>query len=329
MGHLIYQSFTPLNGKPPIQPLIPIEEYGGDIESIDDLYADMVLASSESFRTYADWIDCDYELDHGQPTFIKDHYSHSSSVMFEWVKIIYDPKYDKYDKIAVFDVDVIANTTEDIFEQSDAEVYGVAESEWKNRDDDKIYLPFGCPWDLDPDVLSGYQNKYKKHNMVMKPASTGEHGCTQDSGRFHFQGGMIVMTKEARHKARKLFVPWYEWFYDEDPMPTRVSSINYDDTWISANVTVNDFEYESLDQSWMNSPCQFQLKHMRHEASKIKFNHYVGSGEKRMMLTHCHQGWYPMVRRFTGTNKQLEIVENWGQKEIVYSNKKATPENML
>lgn len=309
MGDLIYQSFTPLNGKSPIQPTAKLHQYGSDLKSVDDLYHDMLLVSSESMRRYSEIIGCDYELSIQSMT----EYD-TRAVMFSWTEILFDEKYDKYDRIAVFDVDVVANTVEDIFEQSDKEFYGVLESEWLNDHKEyQMYMPFGCPWDGwdRQHVYETYKDKYELHGMEMKHLDTGTFGATRPSQRLHFQGGMGVWSREARIKARRKFSSWREWFYI-NPMPQRLLSPFYDDAWLSANLQHHEFDMETLDFTWLNCPLQYREDLVYKKMQDFKFNHFVGYPfNKRLMLIFAMESRFPLVKDYQNSSERRVPYRKW------------------
>jgi len=100
-------------------------ELGGRKRS--DVYREMADISRRSFEIYAKKLDCDYLFSEEQ-VLTKGH-DNPVSYLFECLRVIYDESFDKYDKVLFLDTDIVCNTSENIFDQSEAEVFGVYESD--------------------------------------------------------------------------------------------------------------------------------------------------------------------------------------------------------
>ena len=322
MRNLIYQCFLKLENQ--VQPHLSPERYGGNVSSVQDLYDDIALVSSESFRKYAEHIGCEYELD-TERTFTNGYGRHGASAIYEWIKIIYDKKYDEYDTIAVFDLDVVPNTRENIFKASYCEYYGVSESDWLTE---PRAITFASPWDKSDHFLKLYQDKYERHGSSVYPIKKFERGSKVDSRRLHFQGGMNVFTREGRIKARKQFSPWYEWLFEGSPDidPTkRVDPIHYDDVYISSNVIDSDIDWEIIDHKWLDAPMNF---HDPVTAWKdIKFGHFCGGYDKRCMLSFAHDGLIPYCTEYKNHPDRKIPYMDWTKRSVTVYMKKEEPES--
>ena len=317
--NLIYQSFVKLDN--PIQPHLNTTNYGSPhISSINDLYDDVVLVTKESFQKYADLIGCEYQLD-TERTFTKGYGQHGISTIYEWLKIIYDEKYDKYDTIAVFDLDVVPNTRENIFKASYCEYYGVSESDWLTE---PRAITFASPWDKSDHFLKLYQDKYERHGSSVYPIKKFERGSKVDSRRLHFQGGMNVFTREGRIKAREQFSPWYEWLFEGSPDidPTkRVDPIHYDDVYISSNVIDSDIDWEIIDHKWLDAPMNFHKPDIA--VKDIKFPHFCGGFDKRCMLSLAHEGRLLYCSEYKNHPDRKIPYMDWRSRTIVQKRKRA------
>jgi hypothetical protein len=296
--NLVYQRFVDKSRTSKVQPEASSSEYGPDVESVNDLYHDMILVSTESFRNYAKSIGAEYEFDDNPESMTIGGHRHSASVYFEWLEIIYDPEYDKYDKIAVFDLDIVANTKENIFEASDADVYGVNESDYRMRHNEC------APWDEDERVSNLYRDKIERSGFKMIGSVAGIRGACTTSKYMHLQGGMMVFSREGRIRAREEFSDWKDWLYEDgvcnnDPQQ-RVNCLYYDDAYVSVNVTNLGFNYETISPLWMDNPLHIApwVNPPSSDCYGIKFPHFRGFLEKRWMLQWALQQEFALVTKY-------------------------------
>mgnify|MGYP000890022863 FL=1 len=296
--NLIYQRFVDKSRTSKVQPESSSSEYGPDVQSVNDLYHDMILVSTESFRNYAKIIGAEYEFDNSPESMTIGGHRHSASVYFEWLEIIYDPEYDKYDKIAVFDLDVVANTKENIFEASDADVYGVNEADYRVRH------PQCAPWDADERVCNIYRDKMERSGFKMIGSVAGQRGAYTTSKYMHMQGGMMVFSREGRIRAREEFSDWMDWLYEDNERNTdphqRVNCLYYDDAYVSVNVTNLGFNYETISPLWLDNPLYVQpwVNPPSSDCYEIKFPHFNGIREKRWMLQWALQQEFNLVTNY-------------------------------
>lgn len=254
-----------------------------------DLYKEMATISRESFEIYAEEIGCDYMYS-DERVFTEGH-SCTTSVMYECLRVIYDPYFDQFDKVLFADTDIVVNTKENIFEVSDAEVYGVLESDI--RTDKKGGYN---TWDYKEETYKKYEEKFKMHDCPIVPSFGIGHSF--DSKITILNTGVVVWTKEARLKARKLFDDWKPWAYPkmlgEDAKVHPIFILN-DQPFISAQLMKHDFDLESIDQKWNDTPTHYKDPQKMIDEGKCYFLHYTGGDQKAIMIDLFHQGKFPQL----------------------------------
>lgn len=261
----------------------------GDIDGRkrSNLYLEMADISRQSFEIYAEEIGCEY-LYSDERVITKGH-GCSTSTLFECLRVIYDPYFDQFDKVLFADTDIVVNTKENIFEVSDAEVYGVLESD--------IITEHGGGyngWDRDSNLLRDYIEKFEMHDCpIIPPFGIGR----QESKITILNTGVVVWTKEARLRARKLFDSWESWLYPKSVNPDNkvhhMSIIN-DQPFISSQLMKYDFDIESIDQSWNDTPPHYKEPQKWIDEGKSKFLHYTGGKYKKEMVNLYHEGKFPI-----------------------------------
>lgn len=253
------------------------------------VYKEVAAISRESFEMYAEEIGCEYMYSDERVTSVGYEYD-SNSALFECLRVIYDPYFDQFDKVLYADTDIVVNTKENIFEVSDAEVYGVLESDIKTECEGGYNS-----WDFRDSAYSDYKEKFQMHNCPIIP-SFGI-GYNYDSKIVIFNTGVVVWTKEARLKARKLFDSWQEWMdpkiIDPDAKIHHCSICN-DQPFISAQLMKYDFDVESIDQSWNDTPPHYKNPQQWIDSGKCKFLHYTGGDYKIEMLDLFKKGKFPI-----------------------------------
>ena len=254
-----------------------------------DLYLEMADISRKSFEKYASEIGCDY-LYSDERVFTKDH-TCSTSTLYECLRVIYDPYFDQYDKVLFADTDIVVNTKESIFDISDAEVYGVLESDIRTETSGGYNA-----WDFKESVYQDYVEKFAMHNCPMIPSFGIGHSF--DSKLTIFNTGVVVWTKEARLKARECFDSWEEWldpkrFLDPKSKMHHMSILN-DQPFISAQLMKYDFDVESVDQKWNDTPTHYNDPQHWIDTGKSYFLHYTGGDQKAIMVDLYHKGKFPI-----------------------------------
>jgi hypothetical protein len=257
------------------------------------VYKEMADISRRSFEKYAKEIECEYMFSDTQH-FTKGEFEKSAGcLLYECLRIIYDPAFDKFDKILFADADIVANTKENIFDVSDAEVYGVLESDVLTDDQRGGYNT----WDLNPEHRKWYTDKFNQHNVPIVPHLESD---VRPSRFTILNTGVVVWTKEARLKARELFDDWKPWAFPKAFNPDWIehhTSICNDQPFISGQLTKHKFDFEPISQSWNDTPTHYldpqkwidgKGRHPCH------FLHYTGGDGKADMIKSYHEKRFPI-----------------------------------
>ena len=251
----------------------------GDIKGWkrSDLYNRVAAISKESFEQYAKLIGADHVYS-SERIATKGH-GCSTSMLFECMRVIYDPMFDQYDNLLFVDTDIVCNTTENIFDvcEAGADVYGVLES-------DIVTASGGGynSWDYKGKTYDDFVAKFKQHGAPVLPTLPP----SRPSKLTIVNTGVVIWTKEARLKARELFDPWEDWCYGK---PEYHMSIMNDQPYISAMLGKYEFDMECLDQTWNDSP---HYKTEQEFFDKAKFCHYTGGDWKVDMVKHWEEKRY-------------------------------------
>jgi len=228
------------------------------------LYLKCARESSLSFRDYADLIDADYYYSEKQ-VFTKGDDS-PAALLFECLRVIYDPMFDQYDKVLFADTDIMVNTKENIFDVcEDGEVFGVLESDIVTSNGGGYNS-----WDYKEKTYQDFVAKFSMHDIPIVPSLPP----SRPSKLTVLNTGIVVWTREARLRAREVFMDWTEWFYAK---PEFHMSVMNDQPYISGQLIKHDFDLntEALDQTWNDSP-HYATEDEFFE--KAKMCHYTGGG---------------------------------------------------
>ncbi len=258
-----------------------------------DLYKEMANISRQSFELYAEEIDCEYMYSDERVTTKDKQEQSNTSLLFECLRVIYDPYFDQFDKVLFADTDIVVNTKENIFEASDAEVYGVLESDIKTETLGGGYNA----WDFRDSIFQDYVEKFTMHDCPLVPSFGIGHSF--DSKITIFNTGVLVWTKEARLKARKLFDDWQPWCCPQEFDPKAKKhhmSIRNDQPFISAQLMKYDFEVESLHQKWNDTPTHYKDPQHWIDTGKCYFLHYTGGDQKAIMVDLYHKNKFPIFQ---------------------------------
>lgn len=238
-----------------------------------ELYQECAFLSSQSFQEYADLIGADYYYSDEQ-VFTKGM-DHPTVLLFECLRVIYDPMFDQYDKVLFADTDIVVNTQDNIFDLcDDGDVFGVLESD--------IVLASGGgynSWDYKKSTYNEFANKFFMHDIPIIPSLPPN----RPSKLTILNTGIVVWTREARLRAREVFMDWKEWFNAE---PKFHMSIMNDQPYISGQLMKHDFDLVTLDQTWNDSP-HYATEDEFFE--KAKMCHYTGGEWKLDMLRHYEE----------------------------------------
>jgi len=237
------------------------------------LYKDVAQVSKNSFERYADKIGADYYYS-DELKFIDT--TDSTALLFECLRVIYDPMFDQYDKVLFADTDIGVNTEENIFDQCEgADVYGVLESDIISGNGGGY-----ASWDSRKRTLLNFVSKFNMHNIPIVPSLPPQN----PSKLTIMNTGVVVWEREARLFARKHFMDWKEWFYAE---PQYHMSIMNDQPYLSGQFLYHDMEIGHLDQKWNDSPHYSSDDEF---FEKANFCHYTGGEWKLDMLKHEKEG---------------------------------------
>jgi len=245
----------------------------GDIEGRkrSQVYRECADISRNSFLQYADHVDADYHYS-DEAVYCKD--DHSTGILFECLRVIYDPMFDQYDKVLFADTDIVVNTDENIFDIcEDGDVFGVLESDIVTADGGGYNS-----WDYKQSTYLDFVNKFQMHGIPVVPSMPP----SRPSKITILNTGVVVWTREARLRARELFMPWKEWFYAK---PEFHMSVMNDQPYISGQLMQHEFDLVTIDQTWNDSPHYATEEEF---FEKAKFCHYTGGGWKILMLDHYH-----------------------------------------
>jgi lipopolysaccharide biosynthesis glycosyltransferase len=252
-----------------------VDQHRGKIKghTRSEVYKDCANISRESFADYADKIDADYYYS-DEAKFIGDvdYTSDSTALLFECLRVIYDPLFDQYDKVLFADTDIVVNTEEDIFDLcDDGDVFGVLESDFVTANGGGYNT-----WDFKQETLLEFTAKMEQHGVPLVPVLPP----SKPSKLTILNTGVVVWTREARLRARELFMPWTEWFFAK---PEYHMSIMNDQPYISGQLMLHDFDLVSLDQTWNDSPHYASEEEF---FEKAKMCHYTGGAWKIDMINH-------------------------------------------
>lgn len=239
-----------------------------------ELYQECAFLSSQSFQEYADLIGADYYYSDEQ-VFTKD-IDDPTALLFECLRVIYDPMFDQYDKVLFADTDIVVNTQDNIFDLcDDGDVFGVLESD--------IITSHGGgynSWDIKGhSVYNDFVNKFTLHDIPIIPSMPP----SRPSKITILNTGIVVWSREARLRAREVFMDWKEWLNAE---PKFHMSIMNDQPYISGQLMKHDFDLVTLDQTWNDSP-HYATEDEFFE--KAKMCHYTGGEWKIDMLRHYEE----------------------------------------
>ena len=241
-----------------------------------EVYKEITDISSRSFQIYAKKLGCDYFFTNDQYV-TKGHTDHLA-YFFEVLRIIYDESFDQYDKVLFLDTDIVCNTEENIFEESDAEVYGVFESD--------IITSSGRgynSWDFKESVFLDFQKKFEAHNCPIVPIFPPN----QPSRLTIMNTGVLVWNREARIRARECFESWEDWAF-RGPQSGGLS-VCCDQPFISAQLMKHDFDIEGIDQKWNDTPTHYDTIQ---EGFKSNFLHYTSGQNKLTLIDHYNKGMF-------------------------------------
>ena len=212
-------------------------------------------AGSKSAKQYAEQCGAEYMLNH-------DRYFKHLDPRLDALKVIYDPQYDKYDKILSVDLDMLFKTTENIFDIPIGDVAMVHElgihvsaGGWMKRimespGHERGIIAYGKK-------LFGADWMFPKSKLY------------PDEKFRYMNGGMQLWSKEGRLKARDLFTS-----VDHYYMHTRYTEQMY----LNLQLSNPTFEVTELDWTW-NSLATRQWPP---EKPQGKIQHFINASKFKM-----------------------------------------------
>ena len=259
---------------------MPVPQYPQGTRS--ELYRITGDLSARSFRDYAKKIGCDHQYSTKQ-VFTKGK-TGSTVLLFECLRVIYDPIYDAYDKVAFIDSDIICNTEENVFDQcGDYEVTGVLESEIVS-DSNGGYNS----WDYSEDVRNELITKLERNGIPIVPTKPPYRPSCVTT----FNTGVMIWSKEGRLKAREKFDDWYAYMADGDKNGDHFW-LNNDQPFISGQLTKHDFKWQSINQTWNDTPTHYRDGKKGYRSN---FLHYTGGGNKVIMMNDYKKGKFKYLK---------------------------------
>lgn len=245
------------------------------------VYREVADISRRSFLEYADIVDADYFYSDEQ-VFTKGD-DNSTALLFECLRVIYDPMFDEYDKVLFADTDIVVNTEENIFDLcEEGDVFGVLESDIVTANGGGYNS-----WDYKESTYNNFKNKLLQHGVPITPALPPN----RPSKILILNTGFVVWSREARLRAREVFMDWREWFYAE---PTYHMSVVNDQPFISGQLMKHDFDLVTLDQTWNDSPHYATEEEF---FEKAKMCHYTGGGWKIDLLRHYKENKFKIFSK--------------------------------
>ncbi len=234
------------------------------------LYKDVADISRTSFEEYAKKIGATH-IYSDERVATKGH-GCSTSLLHECARVWLDPMFDQYDNLLFVDTDIVVNTEENIFDvmESGAEVYGVLESDFVTADGGGYNS-----WDSNEENYMNFCRKFELHDCPIVPVMPPN----RKSKLMIMNTGVVLWTKEARLRARNEFMNWEDWCYTGD---FHMSIMN-DQPYISAQLMKHDFDVETIDTTWNDSPHYATEDEFFENA---RFCHYTGGEWKVDMVRH-------------------------------------------
>ena len=212
-------------------------------------------AGSKSAKQYAEQCGAEYVLDH-------DRYFKHLDPRLDALKVIYDPQYDKYDKILSVDLDMLFKTTENIFDIPIGDVAMVHEL--------GIHISAGG-WMKRIMESPGHERGIIAYGKKLFGADWifPKSKLYPDEKFRYMNGGMQLWSKEGRLKARDLFTS-----VDHYYMHTRYTEQMY----LNLQLSNPTFEVTELDWTW-NSLATRQWPP---EKPQGKIQHFINASKFKM-----------------------------------------------
>lgn len=254
-----------------------LDEQRGPIlgQSRSKIYSECAEISRKSFEIYADKIGADY-LYSDQAVYTKNEHERDTTVcLFECLRLIYDPIFDEYDNVFFADTDIVVNTDENIFDIHEGDVTGILESDIRTASGGGYN-----GWDHKQSTYNDQVRKFQHHGIPITPAMHPN----RPSKIQIMNTGVVVWSKQARLRARKVFDDWKEWYFEG---PQIHMSLMNDQPYLSGQFVKHDFDLNLiLDQTWNDSPHYATEEEF---FEKAKMCHYTGGEWKVDMINHYNE----------------------------------------
>ena len=234
MKNLVYQYY------------IPYEMNDKDMGGVD--LPEWAHAGKRSAQTYAKHCGAEYMLDHTR-------YFEHIDPRLDSIKIVFDPKFDKYDTILSMDLDMLISTHDNIFRllDSDSDIAMVHElgvhtggpSGWLRRVMEPPLYARG--------IIAYGKHLFGKDWMFPKSILYPNERCR------YLNGGIQLWTKKGRLKAREIFTS-----VDDYVLHTRYTEQMYINLQLSQpefNVTELDTEWNRMPYQWVNKQPDGKINH--------------------------------------------------------------------
>lgn len=247
-----------------------------------ELYRRTADLSAKSFQIYADKIGAQHHYSTKQVH--TAGITGSTVLLFECMRVVYDPMYDDYDKVLFVDADIICNTEENIFDETNGhDVTGVFESEIRTEKSGGYNT-----WDYSDKIKNELITKYERNGIPIVPTKPPYRpSCVMT-----FNTGVLVWTKEARLRARELFDPWQDYMEDGDKHGDPFW-LNNDQPWLSGQLIKHGFNIQSIDQTWNDTPTHWPDD----RGYDMNFLHYTGGGNKVVMLEDYENNKFKYLKK--------------------------------
>jgi hypothetical protein len=247
-----------------------------------ELYRRTADLSAKSFQIYADKIGAQHHYSTKQVH--TAGITGSTVLLFECMRVVYDPMYDDYDKVLFVDADIICNTEENIFDETNGhDVTGVFESEIRTEKSGGYNT-----WDYNDKIKNELIAKYERNGIPIVPTKPPYRpSCVMT-----FNTGVLVWTKEARLRARELFDPWQDYMEDGDKHGDPFW-LNNDQPWLSGQLIKHGFNIQSIDQTWNDTPTHWPDD----RGYDMNFLHYTGGGNKVVMLEDYENNKFKYLKK--------------------------------
>lgn len=202
------------------------------------------IISHESVSKYSDKINCEYIYD----TRLYDKLKTCENIyisLFNWVRIIFDPYFDKFDNVLFLDSDIIiARYAENIFEYVD---------------DNAEFI--GCQEHNEFNHLLIYDTNINEVPIL----SNGEVPRLINSG-------VMIFTKKCRLFARDIFEPIDD-YYHKELIGTLGQFLLYDEFYLLAMLNKYNFNIQLLDVNSWNAEPNFPFDaNFYHFSGDLKYN---------------------------------------------------------